>query len=214
MKLALPHLHGRRCAALVAGAAAVVALGVESSASSTQVLCARSSAQPKVGTLTKILHTTVFVAGTYVAAAPCDVIRDDEVKTDSRGEAVFRLSVAGRVTRCVVLPLARGRAYPTKRSGAVLDFISGRSWCSTTGGNRTSFFLARGIKIVSTQAIFGIDVGRRVTIKVYSGSLRINNKTALRPRLEMVLSPTGKIIRRPRAAVFDADDGLAIAQLR
>jgi hypothetical protein len=32
--------------------------------------------------------------------------------------------------------------------------------------------------------------------------------------MEMVVSPTGKIIRRSRTAVFDADDGLAIAQLR
>jgi len=209
----LPPLWVRRCAALAVGAVAVVASSVERSSSATQALCAPSGSQPKVGSLTRILHTTVFVDRIYVGAVPCELVRGNVVRTDSRGEAVLRLSVAGRGTKCVVLPLAKTVTYPSAKPGAVVDFASGRSWCSTSGGNGRSFFSAGGIKIAAVQTMFGVDISRRVTVKVYSGSLRVN-RTTLRSRMALVLSTTGKIIRGPSTAVFDAEDGLALAQLR
>jgi hypothetical protein len=215
--VSLPPLHACRCAALAASAAAFAASGAENSPSATRAVCAPSRLQAKVGTLTKILHTTVLVNGRYVGAAPCDLVLNNDVRTDSRGEAVFRLSMAGRGTKCVVLPLARAVAYPTKKRGekrgAVLRFVNGRIWCSTSAGNRSSFFLADQIKITRVEAIFGVDISRRVTVKVYSGSLRVNN-TTLRQRKALVLSTKGTILTGPSTAAFDADDGLALAELR
>jgi hypothetical protein len=228
-----------RPAVIIALAAfAGLTASTDRSLSSSQTLCAPSrSNSTRVGTLTRLLHTTVRVDGAYVGTAPCDLVAGDEIRTDGRGEAVFEVSRAGQKARGVVLPLARVSIAPAPDdSKTVVDLIDGRSWysatatttCSDKTKNKATCFSAGKTKIEATSgAVFGVDIRARapdpnVLVKVYSGDVRVHpgsfdaKQTTTVKRLKALSASTrtGKIFGPPARARFDALDGVALAQLR
>jgi hypothetical protein len=210
--------------ALTALAAALIASGAERAHSGGAKACVgATSGHSKVGAITRIFHTSVFVRSRYISAAPCDLLAGDGVRTDARGEAVLRVAVEGRETTCALLQRVTLNVYPTSQiplpssSRRVVSFSAGRTWCSRKGRTVKSLYSAGKAKLLTGAATFGVEVDRgTVLVKVASARLRVQTETAtkvLLPRQAVLISPTGRITGPVRAR-FDAKDGLALARLR
>jgi hypothetical protein len=192
-------------------------------------LCASISGK-RVGVLTSVLHTNVYVAGTNVGAAPCDLVARTRVWTDQRGQAVFRLSRAGRRTKCILLSQSSLMLSPASRDQEpVIRFTGGRSWCSTSGGVG-GFFSPRtppsggDIRLVTIGSVFGVKVGTgaiSTVIKINStsdaGGVKLIKKGAsairVKSKHQVKITSTGAI-KRPTRAELDAADRVALARLR
>jgi hypothetical protein len=216
--------RARKLLALTALAAALTASGAERAHSVGVEPCVGAiSKRPRVGAITRILHTSVFVRNRYTSAAPCELFAGDEVRTDSRGEAVLRLRIAGQETTCALLQRVTMNVYTppgiplSSREIQVVDFWAGRTWCSKRKTTVLSLYSAGKAQLLTSAATFGVEVDRgTVLVKVASARLLVRTKVAskvLRRRQAALISPTGRITG-PVPARFDAKDGLALARLR
>jgi hypothetical protein len=208
---------------------AVAMLGSQTAGprAAARVVCAASPGTT-VGSLTTILHTNVLVAGKNIGAAPCDLIARNTIQTDQRGQAVFRLSQAGRETKCILLSQSSLVVSPESRNQEpVIRFTGGRSWCSTSGG-RGGFFSPRkvprfgDIRLTTATAVFGVSVGSPLTatvVKVRSASDRAGVqvrgsdgvRVAVKSGQEARVTSSGSVsTARTR---LDAADRLALVQL-
>jgi hypothetical protein len=214
-----------RLLALTALAAALIASAERAHSSRAEACAGATSGRTKVGAITRIFHTSVFVRSRYISAAPCDLLTGDVVKTDLRGEAVLRLAVEGRETTCALLQRVTLNVYPASQFSLsstrrrVVSFSAGRTWCSRKGRTTAkSLYSAGQAKFLTDDATFGVEVDRgTVLVKVaLGGTLRVWTQTAaevLRRGKAALISPKGKITG-PVTARFDAKDGLALARLR
>ena len=220
--IAASRIGVRRLFAVTVLAAAFAAWEAERAGSGAVDPCrGATSGRTKVGTLTRILHTSVYIGGRYRAAAPCDLFALDELRTDSRGEAVLRLTVRGRVTACAVFQRAKLSIYSPTTSPRVITFSAGRTWCSTTANVESPFVavqakLSTSTTIFARTALFAVEVDSgSALVKVKSGTVRVEQarKVEVKSNQAVLVSPTGKITG-PQQARFDATDALALARLR
>jgi hypothetical protein len=224
--IAAVPVRARKLLALTALAAALTASGAEKANSSRAEQCVgATSGRAKVGAITRILHTSVFVRNRYMSAAPCDLLDGDDVRTDSRGEAVLQLAIGGRATTCALLQRGTITVYPasglplSSSSRRVVSFSAGRTWCARRGTTVKSLYSAGRAELLTGAATFGVEVDRgTVLVKVApsSATLRVQTTVATKVLLQrqaVLISPTGKITG-PEPARFDAKDGLALARLR
>jgi hypothetical protein len=189
-------------------------------------LCASISGK-RVGVLTSVLHTNVYVAGTNVGAAPCDLVARSLVKTDRRGQAVFRLSRAGRRTKCILLPESRLMLSPASNDQEpVIRFMVGTSWCMTSGDERGFFSPPKlssdgDFRLVTTKSVFGVNGARRTTVKIDSTSdargaklMKVGVRTiSIKGKHQATITSTGRMMG-PTQAKLDAADRVALARLR
>lgn len=198
-------MHGRMgvrvVVVLLALAAAAGTLRVGTPSGHAAVLCSPGRG-PVVGAVIQVVHSSAFVGGRYVGAAPFDIRSGDRICTDARGQVVFSLSQLGGTMFCTVLPLSRVLASSS------VGFESGTSWCvartlmARFRAGATSF-------TATTDTLFGVTVqGSTVVIKVLSGSVA-------GPRLRLGRSQQATLRYSPRVARarLTAEDRLAVAQL-
>lgn len=221
-------LHGSRVAVFgFVTATALLASNADGPRAAPRIACAPVSGG-KVGALTSILSTKVFVARTNIGAAPCDLAARSQLRTDARGQAVFKLSRAGRDTRCIVLPLSSLELSPGPRDQEpVIRFTSGTTWCSTSGGKQGHFAVKspRGedIRVKTGNSSFGVTFGTQTLVKIESSSdpsqevivedSASRNVRRVKRRQQVAVASTGRIGNPTRAAI-NAADRVALAQLR
>ena len=184
-----------------------------------------TSSHAKVGAIARILHTSVFVRHRYLSAAPCDLVAGDDVRTDSRGEAVLQLAIGGRVTTCALLQRGTITVYPASGfpllvlEQAGCQLLGRKNLVLGRGTTAKSLYTAGKAELLTDGATFGVEVDRgTVLVKVAPGSatLRVQTSVATKVLLQrqaVLISPTGKITG-PEPARFDARDSLALARLR
>ena len=211
---------GRKLFLTTAFVLTVVAWGADPAGSRAAESCRAVPGRTKVGAVTRIIHTSVFVDSRYAQTAPCDLFAGDELRTDSRGEAVVQLADRGRATICSVFQRARLRFYsrPTSLPVSSLRVITfseaGRTWCSTKGSFKSPFVAVQAM-LSTASSIFGVEIDREtVLIKVFSGTLHVSQarEVDVGPGKAILVSPTG-MITGPRRARFDATDRLALARV-
>jgi hypothetical protein len=204
-------------------------LGSTASQAIPRKACASGSGTT-VGTLSRILSTSVFVAKNSIGAAPCDLLARSEIRTDERGQAIFKLSSGGRDTKCILLPRSSVVLSPELNDQQpIVRFTNGRAWCSTKAG-KSGFFsprkLSRGrdIKLITGSSTFGVTFGARATeptlVKVESsrerGGVMItdfrNITHRLKSRQQVTVDSSGHVGKAMNAKI-DVADRLALAQL-
>jgi hypothetical protein len=157
---------------------------------------------PVVGAVIQVVHSSAFVGGRYVGAAPFDIRSGDRICTDARGQVVFSLSQLGGTMACTALPLSRVLVSSS------VGFESGTSWC-VARAPRARFRAGATSFTATTDTLFGVAVqGSTVMIKVLSGSV-------VAPRLRVARSQQVTLTYPSRVARvrLTAEDRLAVAQL-
>ena len=155
------------------------------------------------GALIQVLHSSVFVGGRYVGAAPFDIRSGAGICTDSRGQVVFELKSSPASTSCIVLP----RSSLVVSSALVIH--GGTSWCVVRGG--TARFGIRGGRTlsVSKDTLFGVAVDdKAVVVKVVAGAVDAGRTRIAGPRQARLIREWSR-----EKLARTAEDRVAIAQL-
>jgi hypothetical protein len=208
----------------VSVAALFLAVAAEVSAVATgkpqraAVVCPPSSASRVVGTVTKVVHSKVYVGRRYVAATPFDLRSRSHICTDDTGEAIFGLARSNKSLVCIALRRTDVQVRPSVALAATVHH--GTSWCSIRWSDGSLGVPIGEVRLRPPKGaralVGGVRVGGSATIKVEEGSIFVS--TRLRKRV--------KVSRRRQVVVFrngqvsagklklSTDDRVAIALLR
>ena len=215
-----------RVLALVWAVAAVVVARADGALHGGADACVATTAAPTVGAVMRIFHTSLYVRGRYVGAAPCYLVSGDTLSTDTRGR---------RSSSC---PLGVGRPNAS--------FFRSRSFASFQGraANNAEEVVGRCHVLGRQNLVLSGEwrddpgargVGRRGRggsarqgdlqrrggfpaglVKVGAGSLTVRapgGSRVVKQGYAVLVFQTG-MIKGPESAQFDAKDGLALARLR
>ena len=165
-------------------------------------------------TLTRILHSSVYVGGRYSVRSAG--LERDELRTDSRGEAVLRMVFRGRVTTCAVFQRkAECLLPPTSRvrhrKTPPVTFSVARTWCSTKAMLESSF-AARQSCVYKHLSFVEVDCAQ-CSSRFMSASCESSRRWGFPDGMPALRPPNGTIIG-PKKVRFDATDALAAARLR
>ena len=150
-----------------------------------------------------MLHSSVFVGGKYVGAAPFDIRSGAGICTDARGQVVFELKSSSASTTCIVLPRSSLVVSST------LAVKGGTSWCVVRGG--TAPLSVRGGRSLSVQkdTLFGVAVDdKAVVVKVVAGAVDAGRTRIAGPRQARLIREWSR-----EKLARTAEDRVAIAQL-
>ena len=192
----------RVAVALIVLAALVGALGTDAAQSRAAPSCSSPLGRAVAGTVIQVLHSSVFIGGRYVGAAPFDIRSGAGICTDARGQVVFELKYSTATAACIALP----RSSLVASSALVVEV--GSSWCVVRGG--TARFGVRGHDLsVSRNTLFGVAVGgRAAVIKVVAGAVHAGRLSIAKSQ-----QATLTVAWSREKLVLTADDRVAIAQL-
>jgi hypothetical protein len=117
------------------------------------------------GALIQVLHSSVFVGGKYVGAAPFEIRSGAGICTDAMGQVVFELKSSSASTTCIALPRSSFVV------SSVLAVHGGTSWCVVRGGTGRLSVRGRTL-VVKKDTLFGVAVDdRAVVVKVVAGAI-------------------------------------------
>lgn len=195
-----------RIALAVFAALAAAALCVNAPSGQAASKCAAHREGDEVGEVIKVLHSSVYVGGKYVSAAPSPIDVDDRICTDARGEVVFAVVRADSRTTCNALS---GSILVAGLRALTID--DGSAWCVARGG--TAVLRALDLKLqASRDTLFNVVVDRdTLAIKVVSGSLSLSGSTGMRRLVSKGRQLTDSNVGT--RLVLTARDRVAIAEL-
>jgi hypothetical protein len=191
-------------------------------ASAVAVPCLSGSlSTTSVGTITNIVHTSVYANTSYVGSAPFTLKGRHYICTDANGQVQFTLTKS-KTTTCNTLPRSKLRVYPpAPPTNVVIEFLisPGKSWCATSKG-KEAWYSARvaKVRLYTKDPVFGVAVvERRAVVKDTYGFLAVYAASIKRPVLlgplqQVAISANGTV-REPDAADITPEDRAAIAQL-
>jgi hypothetical protein len=174
-----------------------------------------SSSGSVVGTIANVLHSTVYVGGSFVGVTPFDVASGSFVCTDTAGQAILDLSRSKRSLLCVELESTMLQVtVPSKVAASV---VRGSIWCSLQlSAGYVSASIA-GVKLRATKrALVGVAVvGKVAVIKVLEGSAFVTPTRAhdgVSSSQQLLVFPTG-LMKKSRFLPSSADQ-VAVARVR
>jgi hypothetical protein len=206
-------------ALLVVLAGAATGRAARPSVSAASPCAFGSKAGSAVGTITSVLHSTVYVGEAFVGATPFDVPSGSLVCTDAAGQAVVDFSRSKRGVVCVALESTTLQVAVPAKTAATL--VRGSIWCSLRGTSSSISAALGGVQLRTTGALVGLvtDVVRKITtVKVVDGTVLV--ATRLRPSVKvsssrgLLLISTSGAAKGPGSFQPTSAEQVAIARVR
>jgi hypothetical protein len=205
-------------------AALALALGAEGGGVATgkpkhadSICPATTNAGRVVGTVTRVLHSKVYVGRRYVGATPFAVGSHSHICTDGTGEAIFDLARSNKNVVCITLRKTDVQVTPSVPVAAA--FGHGASWCSIRRSDRQQIAMPIGSSRLWTtkRALVGVVV-RNGTIKVAEGSISLSTRRhrkaiSVSRGMQVVVFVSGEISKL-KGISLSSEERVAIAQLR